>query len=413
MQLPVYARAEEFIAVLRPQLVTMRRDFCMHPELSGEEQRTAQVIAGRLRELGLTVQTGVGGHGVVGVLQGAHPGPIVAYRADMDAMPIQDALETDYRSLVLGVKHACGHDVHVTVALGVAETLAALRDALAGTVRFIFQPAEESMEGARAMLAEDVLGAPLPEVIFALHTFPIPVGTIGLATGVCLAGMEEFIVRFHGPSENPEGAVTRAASALRTYINPPPTTMETFDALVRAMRAGEVSEREILVSCWPLTDFPGLEDRLLVLASFASGAARDAVRAHIRAVLDAVAAESGAIYDFTSTFGNPLLVNDDAVVREVLPLLEATVGPENVWLFRSLYPYAHEDFALYLEHVPGVLLWLGIANPEKGIASLLHASDFDVDEDALVIGVQVVTRILLHFLGRGQDYKSLGTSFAL
>lgn len=387
------------MTALRPQLVRARRDFTMHPELSGEEQRTAQVIADRLGELGLTVQTGVGGHGVVGVLQGAHPGPIVAYRADMDALPIQDALETDYRSLILGVKHACGHDVHVTVALGVAETLAALRDELTGTVRFIFQPAEESMEGARAMLAEDVLGTPLPEVIFALHTFPIPVGTIGLAMGVCLAGMEEFIVRFHGPAENLEAVTTRAASALRTHITPPPINMMGFDALVRAMRAGEISEREILVSCWPLMDFPGLADCLLVLASFVSSTARDAVRTHIRTVLDAVAAESGVTYDLTSTFGNPLLVNDAAVVREVLPLLETTVGTESVWQFRSLYPYAHEDFALYLEHVPGALLWLGITNPQKGIASLLHASDFDVDEDALVIGVRVVTRILLHFLG--------------
>lgn len=386
------------MAALRPQLVQMRRDFAMHPELSGEEQRTAQVIAGRLRELGLTVQTGVGGHGVVGVLQGARPGPIVAYRADMDALPIQDALETDYRSLALGVKHACGHDVHMTVALGVAETLAALRDELAGTVRFIFQPAEESMEGARAMLAEDGLGQPLPEAIFALHAFPIPVGTIGLATEVCLAGMEEFIVRFYGPPENLEAAMMRAAAALRTHITPPPTSIEAFEALVRAMRAGEVSEREILVSCWPLTDFPGLEDCLLVLASFASTAAQEAVRAHIRAVLDIVVAESGVFYALTSSFGNPLLVNAAAVVREVLPLLEAVVGPENVWQFRSLYPYAHEDFALFLEQVPGALLWLGIANPQQGIASLLHATDFDVDEDALLIGVRAVTRILLHFL---------------
>jgi metal-dependent amidase/aminoacylase/carboxypeptidase family protein len=398
MQSPLYARAEKYIAALHSQLVKTRRDFYMHPELSGEEQRTAQVIADRLRELGLTVQTGVGGHGVVGVLQGAHLGPIVAYRADMDAMPIQDALETDYRSPVLGVKHACGHDVHMTVALGVAETLAALRDELAGTVRFIFQPAEESMEGARAMLVEDVLGAPAPEAIFALHTFPIPVGTVGLATEVCLAGMEEFIVRFHGPPDTLEVAMTRATSALRTHVTTPPTNMETFDAFARAMRAGEISEDEILVSCWPLADFPGLGDCLLILASFASSTAQDAARSHIRTVLDSVTAEPGTTYDLTSTFGNPLLVNDAAIVHEMLPLLEATVGPENVWLFHSLYPFAHEDFALYLEHVPGALLWLGIANPEKGIASLLHASDFDVDEDALVIGVQAITRILLHFL---------------
>jgi len=401
MQSPLYACAEKYIDALRPHLVKMRRDFYMHPELSGEEQRTAQVTAGRLRELGLTVRTGVGGHGVVGVLQGAHLGPIVAYRADMDAMPVQDALETDYRSPVLGVKHACGHDVHMTVALGVAETLAALRDELAGTVRFIFQPAEESMEGARAMLAEDVLGAPLPAAIFALHTFPIPVGTIGMATGACLAGMEEYIVRFYGPPDTLEAVMTRATSALRTHVTAPPTSMATFDVVVRAMRAGEIPEGEVLVSCWPLVSFPGLGDCLLVLASFASGIAHDAVRTRIRAVLDSVAAETGTTYDLTSTFGNPLLVNDAAIVRQVLPLLEATAGPENVWLFHSLYPFAHEDFALYLERVPGALLWLGVANAEKGIGSLLHAPDFDVDEEALVIGVRAVTRILLHFLGRG------------
>jgi len=282
----------------------------------------------------------------------------------------------------------------------VAETLAALRDALPGALRFIFQPAEESLEGARAMLAEGALGLPLPDAIFALHTFPIPAGTVGLATGACLAGTEEFIVRFRGPAERLEAAMTRAALALRTHISPPPITMAAFDALVRAMRAGEVSAREILVSCWPMTDFPSLEDSLLVLASFASGAARDAARAHIDAVLGAVAAESGVTCDLTPTFANPLLVNDAAIAREVRPLLEAVVGPENVWLFRSPYPYAHEDFALYLEHTPGALLWLGIANPQKGIASLLHASDFDVDEDALVVGVQAATRILLHFLER-------------
>ena len=398
MQSSLYTRIQDSIAMLHPQLVKMRRDFYMHPELSGEEQRTARVIADRLRDLGLAVRTGVGGHGVVGVLEGAHPGPIVAYRTDMDAMPVHDALETDYRSPVLGVKHACGHDVHMTVALGVAQTLATLRDELTGTVHFIFQPAEESMEGARAMLAEDVLSTPPPEVIFALHTFPIPVGTIGLATEVCLAGMEEFIVRFHGTPDNLEMAMARATSALRTHVTAPPTSMATFDTVVRAMRAGEIQQGEILVSCWPLVDFPGLGDCLLVLASFASVAAQDAARTHVRTVLDAVAAESGTTYDLTSTFGNPLLVNDAAIVSEVLPLLKTTVGPENVWLFHSLYPFAHEDFALYLERVPGALLWLGIANPEKGIASLLHASDFDVDEDALVIGVRVVTRILLHFL---------------
>ena len=399
MQSPRYALVFQHAEALRHQLVETRRNLYMHPELSGEEKRTARVVATRLRKLGLAVQTSVGGYGVVGVLQGARPGPTIAYRADMDAMPVQDTLETPYRSLVLGVKHACGHDVHMAVALGVAEVLAALRDDIAGAVKFIFQPAEESLDGARAMLAANVLEAPKPDAIFALHTFPIPVWTIGLASGLCLAGMEEFRVRFYSPAGNLDVLTARVASALRALSGGvAPTGMATFNTLIRAMRAGAVSERDVLVSCWPLTDSPASNDHLLGLVSLPQMTLRDAVRANIRQVLDTVTAEAGAAYNLSFTFSNPAVVNDAAVVREMLPILQTAVGSDNVWVFRSPDPFAHEDFALYLEHVPGALLWLGIANPEKGIASLLHAPDFDVDETALVIGTRVMVTLLLHFL---------------
>ena len=145
------------IPALLPQLVATRRDFALHPELSDEEQRTARVVAERLHALGLMVQTGVGGHGIVALLSGARPGPTVALRCELDAMPIHDALETPYRSLHLGIKHACGHDAHLAMALGVAELLTAARERLPGTVKLIFQPAEESLAGAQAMIAAGAL----------------------------------------------------------------------------------------------------------------------------------------------------------------------------------------------------------------------------------------------------------------
>ncbi len=389
----------QYAAALRRRLVETRRNFAMHPELSGEEKRTARVIAARLRKLGLAVQTGVGGYGVVGVLEGARPGPTIAYRADMDAMPIQDTLEKSYRSLMLGVKHACGHDVHMAVALGAAEVLAALRDDIAGTVKFIFQPAEESLDGARAMLAAGVLEAPKPATTLALHVSPTPVGTIGLGAGACLAGMEEFRVSFSGRTGNLDVLTARAASALRALgSGVAPRGLATFNALVRAMRAGTVSEQDVLVSCWPLNDDLASSDHVLGLVSLPYMDMRDVMRARIRQALDNVVAEVGAAYDLRFTFFNPPLVNDATVVREMLPVLKTVVGEDNVWVFRSPYPFAHEDFALYLEHTPGAMFWLGIANPERGIASLLHAADFDVDEDALVIGVRAVTALLLHFL---------------
>ncbi len=401
MQSSLYACVKDHVEVLHRRLIKTRRNFTMHPELSGEEKRTARVVAARLRKLGLTVQTGVGGYGVVGVLEGARPGPTVAYRADMDALPVQDTLEKFYRSLTLGVKHACGHDVHMAVALGVAEVLAALRDDFGGTVKFIFQPAEESLDGAQAMIADHVLESPEPDVIFALHVSPIPVGTLGLAAGACLAGMEEFKVTFSGSMENLTLVMARAASALRALsTGSVPTGLAMFNALIRSMRVGPNAAPPVLVSCWPMSDDSAANDHLLGLVSLPQMSLRDEVHVRLRRTLDAIAAEFNISYELRFTFSNPPVVNEATVVQEMLPVLKSVVGAENVWVFRSPYPFAHEDFALYLDHVPGALLWLGIANPEKGITSLLHAPDFDVDEAALPIGVRVMATLLLHFLSR-------------
>lgn len=397
MNHPLYALVAEKTAALREKLVATRRDFYMHPELSGEEGRTARVIAARLRALGLAVETGVGGYGVVGLLHGASPGPVVAYRADMDALPVQDTLEMPYRSAVLGVKHACGHDLHVTIALGVAEVLAALRENVTGTVQFIFQPAEESLDGAQAMLADGVLDDPTPDVIFALHAFPLPVGQVGLAAGPCLAGMQEFRVRFEGSPSDLEALAERAGAALQALsTGEPPTTSEAYDALIHVMCAGDVPAETVYVSCWPVAGETSTGHYLLGLVSVPQFAMLDAVRERIRRTLDEVTA--GAAYDFAFTFSNPPLVNDRTVVASIAPVVANVVGDEHVVHFHAPYPFAHEDFSLYLAQVPGALLWLGTANPNKGLASIPHTSDFDVDEGALDVGVRVMTAVLLHAL---------------
>lgn len=175
---PLPPAIEATLARERAALVDMRRDLHRHPEVSGQEARTANVVADHLRGLGLTVRTGVGGHGVVGVLTGARPGPLVAYRADMDAVPSSAPDPVDFASVVPGVRHICGHDLHVTVGLGLATALSAMRAQLAGRVMFIFQPAEERATGAKAMLDAGVFADPLPRAIFGLHTAPMPVGVL-------------------------------------------------------------------------------------------------------------------------------------------------------------------------------------------------------------------------------------------
>ncbi len=389
-------RIAERVAALRADLVALRRDFHMHPELSHAERRTGQVIAERLTALGLRVRSGVGGHGVVADLEGALPGPLLAYRADMDALPMQDMLDTAYRSQNPGVKHACGHDAHMTIALGVAEVLVDLRETWPGTVRFIFQPAEESLDGARQMLAAGVLDPP-PEAILGLHMFPIPVGQVGLADEVCLVGMEEFRVRLYSPAGHLDTLMTKAASALRALSTArAPTGPTTFAALVQSMQTSDAHQDTVLVSCWPRYPEAAMRgEHLLGLVSIPRAVLRQQVRAQIHRVLNAVTAEMGAAYDLTYTFDNPPTKNDAGLVREFLPIAQDVVGAANVLRFRAPYPFAHEDFALYQQHAPGLLLWLGSANPKRGLTALLHAPDFDVDEDALTIGTRLMATALL------------------
>src|SRR5262245_37908122 len=194
---------------LRARLVEQRRDFHMHPELSNREERTSRIVSERLRTLGLDVKTGVAKHGVVALLKGGKTGPVVAVRADMDALPIQETIDVPYKSQNPGVKHACGHDVHTTVQLGVAEILSKMRNEIPGTIKFVFQPAEEGpppgeQGGASLMVKEGVLENPRPQAIFGLHVRPnvdkpvIEVGQIGYHIGAVMASSDRFTLKITG-----------------------------------------------------------------------------------------------------------------------------------------------------------------------------------------------------------------------
>src|ERR1044071_2395212 len=194
---------------LRSQLIAQRRDFHMHPELSNREERTSSIVAERLRALGLTdVKTGVGHYVVTALLKGARPGAVVAVRADMDALPIQEVNDVPYKSQVAGVKHACGHDAHTTVELGVAEVLSKMRGEISGTIKFIFQPAEEGPPageegGARLMVKEGAMENPRPQAIFGLHTLPsIEAGQIAYHSGPAMASSDRIYITIHGKSSH-------------------------------------------------------------------------------------------------------------------------------------------------------------------------------------------------------------------
>ncbi|MBN1249482.1 MAG: amidohydrolase [Anaerolineae bacterium] len=386
----------------RDAIVELRRRLHRQPELSGDEAQTAALVTRHLRRLDVRTETGIGGYGVVGILEGGQAGSTIAYRADMDALPMQDSLDTAYASQHLAIKHACGHDAHTAIALGIAMQLSRIREELPGRVAFVFQPAEESLDGARAMLDDGLFELVKPDAMLALHVAPLPVGTVGIAEGPCLAGMEEFRVRFYAPAGNLEDLVAAASASLTALSTAAvPEDAASFSRVVAAMMRGDPQlAGTVLVSCWPEPpgQVPEPRTHLLGLLSITDFARRPQIHSAIDRALGQAVAKFGAAYDLEYTFSNPPLRNDPALVARVAPILESRLGREQVLRFKGPYPFAHEDFTHYAAEIPALFLWLGTQNLEKGITSILHTPDYDIDETALAIGVETMSTVIRELL---------------
>lgn len=386
------------VDTLRDKLIEIRRDFHMHPELSGEEDRTSGIVAEKLIELGLEVKTHVGGYGVVALLKGAHAGPVVAWRADMDAFPSEDTSDAPYKSTVSGVKHVCGHDVHTTIGLGIAEVLSAQREKIAGTIKFIFQPAEENATGAKAMIDEGALISPEPQAIFGLHVFPLPVNTIGSVAGMMLPGLRIFHIEFDCvPAAAEEiGAlsqkIVQSIMPLVTIpMNPavvfdPNFDLSTFAMLIpvpdKDQKTGALNGLRFMVRTSEDEDtYPQLMQDM-------------------HSQLDEILVDSPVKFTYTweDHQAAPATINNQMLEEGMRPMLKQTLGEENLLLINRPFPFASEDFAHYLQYIPGVYYWLGVANPAKDIAGIPHTPDFDVDEACLMVGVNSMSKMLLAYL---------------
>jgi amidohydrolase len=395
----VIARAAE---ELKPQLVAWRRDFHMHPELSNREERTSGVIAERLRAMGFDeVKTGVGKHGIVALLRGANPGPVVATRADMDALPIQETIDVPYKSQNPGVKHACGHDVHMTVALGVAEILSRHRKLVNGTVKFMFQPAEEGPPegeegGAKLMIEQGALENPRPQAIFGLHTSPaLEVGQIGIRSGAAMAASDSFTITIRGrkvhgaqPHLGVDAVVVAAecVTALQTIRSRRMDATQPFVISVGIIHGGNrfnIIADEVKLEGTIRTLDEDVRQRIPVL---------------MRQILDGITAAHGASYDFNHERRTAITFNDPQLVDATLPAMKRVLGEANV---QSLPPFmASEDFSYYQQVVPGIFYFLGVGNKSKGITAGWHTPEFDVDEESLAVGVKVMANVLLDHLDR-------------
>jgi len=368
----------------RDELIAIRRDIHRHPEVSGREERTAGVVAGRLRALGLEVRTGVGGHGVVGLLRGASPGPIVAFRADMDAVASTDPDPVDFASTVEGVRHICGHDIHTTVGLALAEGMAAIRDELAGSVMFIFQPAEENATGARAMLEDGAFDSLVPDAIFAYHTAPLEVGEVGTKGGVLLAGRDRIRVTLSSRSDLRDPADEAVRLIRETSTIDPSTPSAPGDFALTNVFGSEAGTAE---NTW-------------VIRGSATTSSLDASARVEQSIRDGLTDLERDGVSWSLEYEERWIAgaaNDPALERESLAPLRSILGEDGVVVIENVPTQFSEDFGSFQMEVPGVMYYLGVSNSEKGWVGLPHSPGYVADERAIEYGARAMAAVILNY----------------
>jgi amidohydrolase len=379
------------------RLVELRRHFHRHPELALEEHATAATIAEHLRQAGLEVRTGVGGTGVVGVVRGGPPGRTLLIRADIDALPVREANDSAYASRVPGKMHACGHDGHTAIGLVLAELLAGRSDQLHGTVKFAFQPAEEQVSGAAPMVADGVLRDPAVDAVIGLHLWsPVHVGDVTVQAGPFFASADSLTLRVFGrgghgamPHHNVDPIlaaaqiVTAAQSLVSRELAPTATGVVTF-GMIHGGTAGNIVADQVELGGTVRAYTP--EDRALLLRRLSE-------------LAQGVAGALRASAELTIGGGSDACVNDPAITELVRRAAIATVGAEHLTPGDGRQSVS-DDMAVFLASVPGCYFLVGAGNPERGITAPHHSSRFDIDERALPIGVEVMARAALEFLGQ-------------
>jgi amidohydrolase len=383
---------------LLPWLIEIRRDLHRHPELGLEEHRTAARVQSLLDELGIPHRDGIAQTGVLGTIEGARPGPCVALRADLDALPLQDGKDVPYRSQAPGRMHACGHDAHTTILLGAARLLAERRRDLSGTVKLLFQPAEETVGGARMMIEEGALDQPPVAAIFGLHVDPtLETGRIGVRYGQRNASSDDVLITVHGrsahgayPATGVDAIVVAAqvVLALQTVISRNLDARSSAVVTIGTVRGG--TQGNIVANKVEMVGTVRALDPTI----------RELVLARVREVATGVAAGVGGSATVEIRPSYDPLVNHDAMVGVVQANAERLLGADHV----TQVPRPSlgvEDFAFYVTRVPGAFYSLGVRNEAAGIVHPVHNELFDVDEASLAIGVALQTLNALSIL-RGE-----------
>jgi len=373
----------------------LRRDFHAHPELGFKEVRTAGIVARELAGLGLEAQTGIAETGVVALIHGSKPGPVILVRADMDALPILEETGAPYESQIPGVMHACGHDAHTAILLSVAKILHAHSDHLAGTVKLVFQPAEEGLGGAERMIAEGVLDNPKPDLTLALHVWnEKPVDWIGISTGPSLAGAEIFKIKVRGKGghgaaphtvNDPVLAASNIITSLQSIVSRNIDPLQSAVVSVCTIHGGEafnVIPQEVELTGTIRTFEPLIREKVLE---------------RFEIIVHGLAETFGCLATVDLQRLTPAVINQpetatriQGVARQLFP--NAIIDTSNNITMGS------EDMAFIMERVPGCFFFIGSANKEKGLDAGHHHPRFDIDEQALVNGIALMTATVMDIL---------------
>lgn len=385
---------------LTPSMIALRRELHQHPELAFEEVWTAATLAGRMQALGLAVQEGIGGTGVLAVLEGGKPGKTLLIRSDIDALPMEDATGKAYASKLENRNHACGHDAHAAVVAGVAELLLRHRDRIAGRIAFVFQPADEPMRGAKRMIEDGLLERVKPDMSLSVHVLPMAhAGQAVIQTGPIWASRDELTLQVSGPS--PAGGApgtfdfartaAQITTALYDLVEQEGKSTENVTIRVRSLQAEQGGPG------W-LGGSRGEPDRAAIEVNLAlyDNALRARLPGRIAEVSRAIISAAGGTLRIAVDYALPALVNDDYVTGALEQAAQRVIGQANI-IKNWRNPFS-DDFGLFMAAAPGCLMLLGTANPGKGITEIWHHPGFDIDEDALPVGVQIMSLAALDLL---------------
>ncbi len=387
-------------------IIELRHQIHQNPELGNREFETARLVADHLRSLGMEVQTGVAHTGVVALLRGGRPGPVVAVRADMDALPVTEDTPFPFKSLVrttylgqeVGVSHACGHDIHTSVQLGVASVLAAMKDQIPGTIKFIFQPAEEGPPpgeegGADLMVLEGVLENPRPIAIFGLHALAqMELGKVGYTEGPALAAVDQFRITVKGKQSHgahpdlgvdPIVLASQAIMAFQTIRSRNLSPLEPSVVTVGIVRGGtrfNIIPDEVYLEGTVRTYNPDV---------------RDVIERRMGEILEGITAAGGGTYELDYERGSPATINNVALARQMAPTLQRVVGLDMVEMIDPTM--GGEDFAYYANEIPGFFFRLGMVAPGTTSGGH-HTPDFQADDGSIPIGMRAMANLLIDFL---------------